>query len=66
MSLEGSHRADPEPEASNRSLECPTRNRTSAEGLQPKSGNEAESYAIMSNIAVIHANLAGMSRVNSN
>jgi hypothetical protein len=35
-------------------------------GLQPKSGNAAEVYAIMSNIAVIQANLTGMPRVNSN
>lgn len=34
--------------------------------FQPKSGNAAEAYAIMSNIAVIQANLAGMPRVNSN
>jgi hypothetical protein len=35
-------------------------------GFQPTSGNAAESYAIMSNIAVIQSNLAGMPRVNSN
>jgi hypothetical protein len=31
-----------------------------------KPGNAAEVYAIMSNIAVIQANLAGMPRVHSN
>ena len=31
-----------------------------------KPGNAAEVYAIMSNIAVIQANLAGIPRVNSN
>jgi hypothetical protein len=31
-----------------------------------KPGNAAEVYAIMSNIAVIQATLAGMPRVNSN
>ena len=35
-------------------------------GLQPKSGNAAEVYAVMSNIAVIQANLTGMPRANSN
>jgi hypothetical protein len=35
-------------------------------GLAPKSGNPAELYAVMSNIAAIQANLAGMPRVNSN
>ncbi len=35
-------------------------------GLVPKSGNAAELYAIMSNLAVIQANLTGMPRVNSN
>lgn len=35
-------------------------------GLAPKSGNVSELYAIMSNIAVIQANLTGMPRVNSN
>jgi hypothetical protein len=34
--------------------------------LVSKPGNPAEVYAIMSNIAVIHANLTGMPRVNSN
>ena len=31
-----------------------------------KPGNAAEAYAIMSNIAAIQANLAGMPRINSN
>ncbi len=35
-------------------------------GLTPKSGNAAELYAVMSNIAVIQTNLTGMPRVNSN
>ena len=35
-------------------------------GLRPKSGNAAELYAIMSNIAVIQATLTGMPRANSN
>ena len=35
-------------------------------GLVPKSGNPAELYAVMSNIAVIQATLTGMPRVNSN
>jgi len=35
-------------------------------GLRPKSGNAAELYAIMSNIAVIRANVIGMPRVSSN
>jgi hypothetical protein len=35
-------------------------------GLTPKSGNAAELYAVMSNIAVIQTNLNGMPRVNSN
>jgi hypothetical protein len=35
-------------------------------GLTPKSGNAAELYAIMSNIAVIQANLTGMPRVSLN
>jgi hypothetical protein len=35
-------------------------------GLASKSGNAAEVYAIMSNLAVIQANLTGMPRVNSN
>jgi hypothetical protein len=37
-----------------------------ANGLTPKSGNVAELYAVMSNLAVIQANLAGMPRANSN
>jgi len=35
-------------------------------GLSPKSGNAAELYAIMSNIAVIQATLIGMPRAHSN
>jgi hypothetical protein len=35
-------------------------------GLTPKSGNAAELYAIMSNLAVIQANLAGSPRASSN
>ena len=35
-------------------------------GLVPKSGNPAELYGIMSNIALIQTTLAGMSRANSN
>jgi hypothetical protein len=35
-------------------------------GLAPKSGNVGELYAVMSNLAVIQANLIGMPRVNSN
>jgi hypothetical protein len=35
-------------------------------GLRPKSGNAAELYAIMSNIAVIRANVIGIPRVSSN
>jgi hypothetical protein len=35
-------------------------------GLAPKSGNASEVFAIMSNLAVIQANLTGMPRVNSN
>jgi hypothetical protein len=35
-------------------------------GLTPKSGNAAELYAIMSNIAVIQANVTGTPRVRSN
>ncbi len=35
-------------------------------GLVPTSGNAEELYAIMSNLAVIQANLTGMPRVNSN
>jgi len=35
-------------------------------GLTPKSGNAAELYAIMSNLAVIQMNLAGMPRASSN
>jgi hypothetical protein len=35
-------------------------------GLAPKSGNAAELYAVMSNLAVIQTNLTGMPRVNSN
>jgi hypothetical protein len=35
-------------------------------GLASKSGNASEVYAIMSNLAVIQANLTGMPRVNSN
>jgi hypothetical protein len=34
--------------------------------LTPKSANAAELYAIMSNIAVIQANVTGMPRVSSN
>jgi hypothetical protein len=35
-------------------------------GLASKSGNASEVYAVMSNLAVIQANLTGMPRVNSN
>jgi hypothetical protein len=35
-------------------------------GLASKTGNAAEAYAIMSNLAVIQANLTGMPRVNPN
>jgi hypothetical protein len=35
-------------------------------GLVPKSGNPAELYAVMSNIAVIQTTLTGTPRVNSN
>ncbi len=35
-------------------------------GFAPKSGNAAELYAVMSNIAVIQANLTGMPRVSFN
>ncbi len=35
-------------------------------GLASKTGNVAEAYAIMQNLAVIQANLTGMPRVNSN
>jgi hypothetical protein len=35
-------------------------------GLEPKSGNRAELYAIMSNLAVIQMNLSGMPRAGSN
>ena len=35
-------------------------------GLAPKSGNASEVYAVMSNLAVIHANLIGTPRINSN
>jgi hypothetical protein len=35
-------------------------------GLAPKSGNAAELYAVMSNLAMIQANLTGMPRVSSN
>ena len=39
---------------------------TLVKGLTPKSGNAAELYAIMSNIAVIRANVIGIPRVSSN
>jgi hypothetical protein len=35
-------------------------------GLTPKSGNAAELYAVMSNIAVIQATIAGLPRASSN
>ena len=35
-------------------------------GLAPKSGNASEVYAVMSNLAVIQANLTGTPRINSN
>lgn len=35
-------------------------------GFVPKSGNAAELYAVMSNIAVIQMNLTGIPRTNSN
>jgi hypothetical protein len=35
-------------------------------GLASKTGNAAEAYAIMSNLAVIQANLIGMPRANPN
>jgi hypothetical protein len=35
-------------------------------GLASKPGNAAEVYAIMSNLAVIQANLTGMPRAHSN
>jgi hypothetical protein len=35
-------------------------------GLMPKSGNAAELYAIMSNIAVIQTTIAGLPRATSN
>ena len=35
-------------------------------GLTPRSGNVAELYAIMSNLAVIQMNLAAMPRASSN
>jgi len=35
-------------------------------GLASKPGNAAEVYAIISNLAVIQANLSGMPRVSSN
>jgi hypothetical protein len=35
-------------------------------GLTPKSGNAAELYAVMSNVAVIQTNIAGLPRASSN
>ena len=35
-------------------------------GFAPKSGNAAELYAVMSNIAVIRGNLTATSRLDSN
>ena len=35
-------------------------------GLTPKSGNAAELYAVVSNLAVIQTNIAGLPRVRSN
>ena len=35
-------------------------------GLASKSGNAAEAYAIISNLAVIQVNLTGMPRVSPN
>ena len=35
-------------------------------GLTPKSGNAAELYAVMSNLAVIQTTIAGLPRASSN
>ena len=35
-------------------------------GLTPKSGNRAELYAVMSNLAVIQTTIAGLPRASSN
>ena len=35
-------------------------------GLTPKSGNAAELYAVMSNLAVIQTSIAGLPRASSN
>jgi hypothetical protein len=35
-------------------------------GLAPKSANASEIYAVMSNLAIIQANLTGTPRINSN
>ena len=35
-------------------------------GLTPKSGNTAELYAVMSNLAVIQTTIAGLPRASSN